>query len=139
MSRPLIYLLIALIVGIIAGSYFTPPLNLLLSAVILNLLFLLIIIRNHGGETAKHALKTDSAALRPACSRSYFRNWSFTNKWLIAWFFLTLSFIFLLGALNIQKQNYFIKDERNIGQCIDKGKVSMEGVVIESPLAYRMS
>jgi competence protein ComEC len=72
---------------------------------------------------------TNSAALR-------FRNWSFNNKWSTAGFFLIIIFIFVLGIFDIQKQNYFIKDERNIVQYIDKGNVAVEGIVIESPLAY---
>ena len=42
----------------------------------------------------------------------------------------------MLGVFDIQKQNYFIEDERNIVQYIDKGKVTVEGIVIESPLTY---
>ena len=42
----------------------------------------------------------------------------------------------MLGVFDIQKQNYFIEDEWKILQYIDKGKVTVEGIVIESPLAY---
>ena len=118
MRRPLIYLLIALIAGIIAGSYLTVSYYLLLAVLILILFFLFVTIRNHGYETPKQALETDSAALR-------FRNWSFTNKWSTAGFFLTISFIFVLGVFDIQKQNYFIEDERNIVQYIDKCKITV--------------
>ena len=81
MRRPLISLLIALISGIIAGSYLTFLYYPLLTVIALNLFFLLVTIR---------------------------------NKWLIAGFFLIISFIFLLGVFNIQKQNYFIENDTNI-------------------------
>ena len=136
MRRPLIYLLIALIAGIIAGSHFAVSYYLLLAVLASILLLLFVTIRNHGYKTPKQALETDSAALRPACAGLYFRNWSFTNKWSTADFFLIISFIFMLGVFDIQKQNYFIEDEWKILQYIDKGKVTVEGIVIESPLAY---
>jgi c-di-AMP phosphodiesterase-like protein len=100
MRRPLIFLLIALITGIIAGSFFAFSYYLLLSVLTL-ILFLLFV-------TTK-------------------------NKWSTAGLFLMISFIFVLGIFDIQKQNYFIKDERNIIQYIDKGNVAVEGIVIESP------
>ena len=138
MRRPLIYLLIALIAGIIAGSFFAFSYYLLSAVLTLILFFLFVTIRNHGYKTPKQALETDSAAscgiirLTNFCSLR-FRNWSFTNKWSTASFFLIISFIFVLGVFDIQKQNYFIEDERNIVQYIDKGKVTVEGIVIESP------
>ncbi len=103
MRRPLIYLLIAFISGIISGSYFTVPYYLLLAVIALILLSLL-------------------AAMR--------------NKLSTASFFLMISFIFVLGVFDIQKQNYFIEDELNIVKYIDKGKVTAEGIVVESPLTY---
>ena len=103
MRRPLIYLLIAFIAGIIAGSYLTVSYYLLLAVLILMLFLLFVTIRKR--------LST-------------------------AGFFLMISFIFVLGVFDIQKQNYFIEDERNIVQYIDKGKVTVEGIVIDSPLAY---
>jgi competence protein ComEC len=103
MRRPLIYLLIALIAGIFAGSYLKSCYYPLLTVVVINLFLLLITIR---------------------------------NKWLIAGLFLIISFTFFLGGFNIQKQIYFIEDNQNICRYIDKGKVTMEGIVIESPLAY---
>jgi hypothetical protein len=133
MSRPLIYLLIALIAGIIAGSFFAFSYYLLSAVLTLILFFLFVTIRNHRYKTPKQALETDSAAPRPACAGFYFRNWSFTNKWSTASFFLIISFIFVLGVFDIQKQNYFIEDERNIVQYIDKVMVTVEGIVIESP------
>jgi competence protein ComEC len=149
MRRPLIYILIALIAGIIAGSCFAVSYYLLLAVITSILLFLLVTIRNHGYETPKQALETDSAAscgvlnspLRGIFQLTNsvalrFRNWSFTNKWPIASFFLIISFILVLGVFDIQKQNYFIEDEWNIIQYIDKGKVTVEGIVIESPLAF---
>ena len=103
MSRPLIYLLIALIAGIIAGSYFAVSYYLLLAVITLILLFLLVTIR---------------------------------NKWPIVSFFLIISFILVLGVFNIQKQHYFVEHDQHIGRYIDTGKLTMEGMVIESPLAY---
>ncbi len=145
MRRPLIYLLIALIVGIIASSFFAFSYYLLL-AVLTLIFFLFVTIRNHGYKTPKQALETDSAEscgvlyhclcgiirLTNFCSLR-FRNWSFTNKWSTASFFLIISFIFVLGVFDIQKQNYFIEDERNIVRYIDKGTITVEGIVIESP------
>jgi len=103
MRRPLIYLLIAFISGIISGSYFTVPYYLLLAIITLILLFLLVAIR---------------------------------KKWSTVGFFLIIFFILVLGVFDIQKQNYFIEDELNIVQYIDKGKVTVEGIVVESPFAY---
>ena len=80
------YLLIALIAGIIAGSYLTVSYYLLLAVLILILFFLFVTIRNR--------LST-------------------------AGFFLIIIFIFVLGVFDIQKQNYFIEDERNIVQYFD--------------------
>ncbi|MGO8716156.1 MAG: ComEC/Rec2 family competence protein [Smithella sp.] len=57
------------------------------------------------------------------------------KKWLITGLFLILSLTFLLGVFNIQKQIYFIENDKNISRFIDKGKVTMEGIVIESPLS----
>ncbi len=149
MRRPLIYLLIALIVGIITGSLLAVSYYSLLAVLILILFFLFVTIKNHRYEPPKQSLETDSAA---SCGVLYpplrgivqltnsaalrLRNWSFSNKWSIAGFFLIISFIFTLGVFDIQKQNYFIEDERNIIQYIDKGKVTVEGIVIESPLSY---
>ena len=100
MSRPLIYLLIALIAGIIAGSFFAFSYYLLSAVLTLILFFLFVTIK---------------------------------NRWSTTGFFLIISFIFVLGVFDIQKQNYFIEDERNIVQYIDKGMVTVEGIVIESP------
>jgi hypothetical protein len=123
MRRPLIYLLIALIAGIIAGSHLRCFLLFIIGCTHFNSFFLFVTIRNHGYKTPKQALETDSAALRPACAGFYFRNWSFTNKWSTAGFFLIISFIFVLGVFDIQKQNYFIEDERNIYNILIKAKL----------------
>jgi hypothetical protein len=63
MRRPLIYLLIALIAGIIAGSHFAVSYYLLLAVLASILLLLFVTIRNHGYKTPKQALETDSAAI----------------------------------------------------------------------------
>ena len=103
MRRPLIYLFIAFIAGIIAGRYFSLPYYFLLITIILTFLILAITIK---------------------------------NKWPIAGLFLILFLILLLGFFNIQKQRYFFEHNQHIGQYIDKGKLAMEGIVIETPLAY---
>jgi competence protein ComEC len=103
MHRPLIYLLIALIAGIIVGIHFTVPYYLILAVIILILFFLVVTIR---------------------------------NKWSILNFFLIISFILALGVFDIQKQQYFIDHDQHIGRYIDTGKLTMEGIVIESPIAY---
>ncbi|MGP8155144.1 MAG: DNA internalization-related competence protein ComEC/Rec2, partial [Smithella sp.] len=58
------------------------------------------------------------------------------NKKLITGLLLAVSFIFCLGIFNIQKQNYFIENDQNICRYIDKGNVTMEGIVIENPLSF---
>ena len=136
MRRPLIHLLIALIAGIITGTLLNFSYYSLLAVFALILFFLFVIIRNHGFEAPKQALKTECVVFRPACVGFSFRNWCFLNKWSIAGIFLIISFIFTLGVFDIQKQNYFIENECNIVQYVDKGKVTVEGVVIESPLTY---
>ena len=103
MRRPLFFLLIALIAGIITGSFFAVSYYLLLSVLTLILLFLFVTIR---------------------------------NKWSTAGFFLIISSIFVLGVFDIQKQQYFVNHNQDIGRYIDKGKLTMEGIVIDSPLAY---
>ena len=103
MRRPLIYLLIAFIAGIIVGSHFAVSYYLLLAVITLILFFLVVTIR---------------------------------NKWSTAGFFLIISFILVLGVFNIQKQQYFVEHDQHIGRYIDTGKLTMEGMVIESPLAY---
>ncbi len=103
MRRPFIYILIAFIAGIIAGSYFKSCYYPLLIAATIDLFLLLITVR---------------------------------NKWQTTALLLIISFTFLLGIFNIQKQIYFIKDNQNIYRYVDKGKMTIEGFVIESPLAY---
>ena len=61
---------------------------------------------------------------------------SIVKKWSTAGFILIIIFIFLLGVFNIHQQNYFNENDRNIIQYADKGKVTIEGIVIESPVAY---
>jgi competence protein ComEC len=103
MRRPLIYLLLAFIAGIIVGSHFAVSYYLLLAVITLILFFLVVTIR---------------------------------NKWSTAGFFLIISFILVIGVFNIQKQQYFVEHDQHIGRYIDTGKLTMEGMVIESPLAY---
>jgi competence protein ComEC len=137
MPRPLIYLLIALIAGIIVGSVFAFSYYSLLAVLTLILFLLFVNIRNHGYETPlRQDLQFDYSALRTVCAGFSFRNWSFMNKWSASGFFLIISFIFVLGVFDIQKQNYFIENERNIVQYIEKGKITVEGIVMENPIIY---
>lgn len=103
MRRPLLYLLIAFITGIIAGSYFTMPLYLLLTPAILALLFIPVSIR---------------------------------MKWFSTAFVFLAGFLFVLGFFNIQKQTYYFKDDLRILNHINQGKVTVEGIVTESPVSY---
>ncbi len=103
MRRPLICILISLIAGIVAGSYFSFPANGILIAASLTLLLLLISLR---------------------------------RKWFVACFVFIIGFAFLLGFFTIQKQNYSHKDNQNILSYTDQGKVTLEGIIIESPLFY---
>lgn len=103
MRRPLLYLLIAFITGIIAGSCFTMPLYLLLTPAILTLLFIPVSIR---------------------------------KKWFSTAFAFLVGFLFFLGFFNIQKQTYYFKDDLRILNHINQGKVTVEGIVKESPVSY---
>lgn len=103
MRRPLVYLLIALIIGIVAGKYFTYPYYLLSGITFLIPLFIIIAI---------------------------------SKRWLIAGLCLILCLVFLLGFFSIQKQRYFVEHNQHIVQYIDKGNLTIEGVIIEAPLSY---
>lgn len=103
LRRPLICILISLIAGIVAGSYFSFPANGILITASLTLLLLLISLR---------------------------------RKWFVACLILTVCFTFLLGFFNIQKQNFFSKDHHRILNYTDQGKITLEGIIIESPVAY---
>lgn len=61
---------------------------------------------------------------------------SLRRKWFVACFVFIIGFAFLLGLFTIQKQNYFHKDNQNILSYIDRGKATLEGIIIESPLFY---
>ena len=63
MRRPLFFLLIALIAGIIAGNLFAASYYLLLSVLTLILFLLFVTIRNHGYEPSNQALETPSMRL----------------------------------------------------------------------------
>jgi len=103
LRRPLICILISLITGIVAGSYFYCPYNILL--ITAGLILLLVFI-------------------------------SYRKQWFVACFVFIICFAFLLGLFDIQKQNYFHKDNQNILSYTDHGKITLEGLVIESPLSY---
>ena len=101
MSRPLIYLLLAIITGIVIGYYYSIPYYLLFSAIIFILIFLLLTIR---------------------------------NRWPKASFFLIINFVILLGIFNIQIQQYSAHTDNHISHFIDKGKLHIEGIVIDNPI-----
>ncbi|MBN1366273.1 MAG: DNA internalization-related competence protein ComEC/Rec2 [Syntrophaceae bacterium] len=61
---------------------------------------------------------------------------SIRKKWITTGFIFLISFIFLLGFFNIQKQNFFLKNEQNVINYIDQGKISIEGIVIEPSISY---
>lgn len=103
MRRPLIYLLIAFIAGITAGSYFSASYFLLLAIIAFALLFLIITVRKK----------------RP-----------------VAGLFLILCLIFIIGFFSIQKHRFFAEQSLHIAQYIDKDMLTLEGIVIETPLAY---
>lgn len=58
------------------------------------------------------------------------------KRWLVAGVSLILCFIFIIGFFSIQKQRYFIEQNRHIVQYIDKGNLTIEGIIIETPLSY---
>jgi len=103
MRRPLIFLLIALIAGIIAGSLVAVSYYLLLSVFFLILCLLFVSAR---------------------------------GKWSTAGFFFIISFIFVLGIFDIQKQHFVANDHTDISRYMNHGKLTLEGIVIESPLSY---
>lgn len=104
MNRPLIHCLIALMTGIVAGSYVHLSFDRVLFVAALLLLFILISIRKKSFTTA---------------------------------FLLIMCFIVLLGFFNIQKQAYFFKNDLDILRYTHQGKLSVEGLVIESPVVYQ--
>ena len=59
------------------------------------------------------------------------------KKWNATAFLFTAGLIFLLGFFNIQKQIYFFKDDLRILNHVDQGKVTVEGIVTESPVSYQ--
>ncbi len=62
---------------------------------------------------------------------------SIRKKWFTAALVCAAGFLFLLGFFNIQKQIYFPRDDFRILQDIDQGKVTVEGMVTESPVSYQ--
>ena len=62
---------------------------------------------------------------------------SIRKKWNATAFLFTAGLIFLLGFFNIQKQIYFFKDDLRILNHVDQGKVTVEGIVTESPVSYQ--
>ncbi len=103
LRRPLTFILVSFIGGIIAGSFFSLPYDIILMTAALILLLVLI---------------------------------SYREKSFVACFVFIICFALLLGLFNIQKQNYVHKDYYNILNYIDRGKVTLEGIITESPLFY---
>ncbi len=55
------------------------------------------------------------------------------NGWLKASFFLILNFVIILGIFGIQIQQYSADNDNSIRHFIDKGKLRIEGIIIEPP------
>lgn len=68
---------------------------------------------------------------------SIFIGVSVRKKWFTAALICAAGFLFLLGFFNIQKQIYFPRDDFRILRDIDQGKVTVEGLVTESPISYQ--
>jgi competence protein ComEC len=58
------------------------------------------------------------------------------NRWPKANFFLIIIFVILLGIFNIQIQQYSAYTDNSINHFIDKGKLHIEGIVIDNPILY---
>jgi predicted membrane metal-binding protein len=56
------------------------------------------------------------------------------NRWPKASFFLIINFVIILGIFNIQIQQYSANNDNSIRHFIDKGKLHIEGIVIDSPI-----
>jgi len=104
MNRPLIYSLIALIAGIVAGSYLHIARDIVLFAAALLLLLILISMR---------------------------------KKMFTTGFLLAMGFMLLLGNFNIQKQSYLFKNDLDILRYVNQVKLTVEGMITESPVSYQ--
>jgi competence protein ComEC len=58
------------------------------------------------------------------------------NRWPKASFFLIINFVILLGIFDIQIQQYSTNTDNHIMYFIDKGKLHIEGIVIDNPILY---
>lgn len=103
MRRPLIILLLAMIAGILAGSYRIIPFYGLCAAVIVTLVLIMISLR---------------------------------KKWLLTGFVFIFLTVFLVGFFNIQKAFHFPERRPHILSYANQGKITVEGFVSESPVAY---
>ena len=56
------------------------------------------------------------------------------NRWPKASFFLIINFVILLGIFDIQIQQYSAHTDNHINHFIDKGKLHIEGIVIDNPI-----
>ena len=56
------------------------------------------------------------------------------NRWPKASFFLIINFVIILGIFSIQIQQYSANNDNSIRHFIDKGKLHIEGIVIDSPI-----
>jgi competence protein ComEC len=56
------------------------------------------------------------------------------NSWPKASFFLIINFVIILGIFDIQIQQYSANNDNSIRHFIDKGKLRIEGIVIDSPI-----
>jgi competence protein ComEC len=56
------------------------------------------------------------------------------NRWPKASFLLIINFVILLGIFDIQIQQYSAHTDNHISHFIDKGKLHIEGIIIDNPI-----
>ena len=57
------------------------------------------------------------------------------NRWPKSSFFLIINFVILLGIFDIQIQHYSADNDNSINNFIAKGKMQIEGIVIDNPVS----
>jgi competence protein ComEC len=57
------------------------------------------------------------------------------NRWPKASFFLIITFVIILGIFDIQIQQYSTHNDNSINHFIGKGKLRIEGIVIDNPIS----
>jgi competence protein ComEC len=58
------------------------------------------------------------------------------NRWPKASFFLIINFVIILGIFDIQIHQYSTNNNNHIKHFTDKGKLQIEGIVIDNPILY---